>query len=134
VKYRWIVVAPLALLFFVLSSCCELPSELSGNGGEDQVTASKDKPTRTRRRRARRTRRRGKRRTRRAATCEELCAMAPIDPLSGACVLNFVKGRGYEGKDEPECESPTSPSGCRKCAKAIKITDDDCRAVKAACL
>jgi hypothetical protein len=65
-------------------------------------------------------------------SCDDLCALAPVDGNTASCVSSRVFALGYDVGD-PACSDANTPSGCTACYDAIAVSDADCVAVHDAC-
>jgi hypothetical protein len=98
-----------SLVFLALTACCG-----GGDGGGDSTGESTTGGENG------------------AGNCSELCALAPVDENTAACVAVFINSKGYNTSD-PECANANYPAGCTQCYGAIDVTDADCAAAHDEC-
>lgn len=64
--------------------------------------------------------------------CADLCALAPVDFTTAACVADFITALGYPtGFCDPD--QTNTPAGCLACYEAIFVSDAHCVAAHDAC-
>ncbi len=68
------------------------------------------------------------------ASCDDLCALAPVDSSTAACVAAFITGLGYN-TSHVLCDSVATNTevGCNACYDAIAVTDGHCIAAHVNC-